>query len=122
MKACQDVCVSAAIALKLSKSSIRCVDNLWSKDKIDIIISPTPQVMIREALEEIIIRSFDAYLKRPGHVSLPGGMIPGVEFERERQNPLLRVRMLWGYWHGSQTLNYKQTRVVSAFITIFLII
>ena len=113
MKACQDVCETAAIALKLSRSSIRCVEDVWSAENVDIIIRPPPQIMNRKVLEEIVIRSFDKYLKRPGHVLLPDGMIPEAEFEKERNNTLLRVRRFWEYWHGSQTLNIDETRAVS---------
>jgi hypothetical protein len=64
-------------------------------------------------LEQIIMRSFEKYLKRPGHVLLPDGMISSAEFEKELNNPLLRVKRLWEYWHGSQTLSVRNFRTVS---------
>lgn len=64
-------------------------------------------------LEEIVLRSVEEYLKRPGHVTLPGNMIESEEFERERGNPLLRVRKFWEYWHGSKTLNSQWKHTVS---------
>lgn len=119
MKACLDLRVAAAIALEQSRSSIQSVEDLWSPDKIQLSISPEPQTIRRHMLEEIIFRSFTKYLKRPGHVLLPGGIIAAEEFEKERGNSLLRVQKLWEYWHGSQTLGMKKMRVVSLFLTHF---
>jgi hypothetical protein len=64
------------------------------------------------------MRSFEAYLKRPGHVLLPDNMVPPLEFEKERQNPLLRVRTLWEYWHASPNFLQKKRRV-SALLNYF---
>ena len=64
-------------------------------------------------LEEIVFRSIEKYLERPGHILLPDGMIPEAELESEKNNNLLRVRMLWQYWHGSSTLDRCDTRMVS---------
>ena len=89
--------MTAAIALELSQSSICAVEDLWSCKRIQLIISPEPQGINRKVLEEIIMRSFDEYLRRPGHVELPDGMIPGKEFLREQSNGLLRVQKLWEY-------------------------
>ena len=66
------------------------------------------------------MRSFELYLRRPGHVSLPNGMVDDLEFEREQNNGLLRVRMLWEYWHGSQALDSRRTRVVNTMLDHFL--
>ena len=59
------------------------------------------------------MRSFTEYLNRPGHVLLPDGMIIAEEFEMERNNPLLRVRMLWKYWHGTWGLPASGPKHVS---------
>jgi hypothetical protein len=66
-------------------------------------------------LEEIVFRSFQKYLERPGHVLLPGDIISEQEIEQERHNSLLRVQRLWEYWHGSSTLDYERCRTVSKF-------
>ena len=113
MKACRDAGVAAAIAIQLAQTSIRRVEDVWSLEKIYMVINPEPQAMNAEILEEIVFRSFDAYLKGPGHVLLPNQMIPSAVFEKERRNPLLRVRMLWEYWHGSPTLDFRSSRKVS---------
>jgi len=112
-KACRDSQTVAAIAVGLSQSSILCVEDLWSRERIEFVFNPEPKTTNREVLEEILIRSFDLYLRRPGHVLLPDGIISETEIERERKNPLLRVRKLWEYWHGSPTLDCRQTRTVS---------
>jgi hypothetical protein len=112
IKACTDVRTAAAIALELSQSSICCVEDLWSPEKITFVCSPEPQDTDPRILGEIILRSFAAYLERPGHVQLPNGMIPDEELERERNNALLRVRMFWEYWHGSKTLDHRRSRQV----------
>jgi hypothetical protein len=103
----------AAIALELSKSSIRHIEDLWSKEKIEFLIHPEPQTINSNALEEIIFRSIQKYLERPGHVLLPDEMIPKSEFEKERYNSLLRVRKFWEYWHGSGRLDHRRCRTVS---------
>jgi hypothetical protein len=113
VKACRDIGVAAAIALQLAQTSIRKVEDVWSLEKIYMDISSEPRVINAQVLEEIVFRSFDAYLKRPGHVLLPNQMIPTAVFEKERRNPLLRVRMLWEYWHGSPTLDLRSSRRVS---------
>lgn len=113
IKACRDLRSIAKIVLELSETTIRCVEDLWSSEKIRLVINPEPKVLCRESIGEIIIRSFEQYLRRPGHVLLPDGMVSNTEFEEERHNPLLRVHMLWEYWHGSKTLNCKRTRTVS---------
>lgn len=110
----------AKIAVEQSQTSIRCIEDVWSSEKIQLDIDPQPRTIVRSVLEEIIIRSFAEYLRRPGHVFLPGGMISDAEFEKERGNSLLRVRKLWEYWHGSPTLNAERTRVVSAVLTFFI--
>ena len=72
-------------------------------------------------LEEIVFRSIEKYLEHPGHVLLPDGMIPEAEVEREQGNTLLRVQMLWQYWHGSSTLDHCNTRIVSGVYFNFII-
>src|ERR1700750_571790 len=119
MKACTDICTTAAIALELSQSSIRCVEDLWSAEKITFVYSPEPRNSQPHVLEEIVLRSFAVYLERPGHVKLPNGMIPEAELEREHKNTLLRVRMLWEYWHGSKTLDHQRSRQVFMATKIF---
>lgn len=113
MKACKDIRAVAAIAVKLAHSSIHCVEDLWASEKIKFDIFPEPRTMSQAVLKEIVMRSVEEYLKRPGHVLLPAGMIPDEEFEKERCNHLLRVQKFWAYWHGSKTLNYKRQRTVS---------
>lgn len=103
----------AAVALKLAQSSIRDIGDLWSPEKIRFEVHPEPQTMDRAVLEEIVFRSFQKYLERPGHVLLPGNIIPEQEIEEERCNSLLRVQQLWEYWHGSGTLDYELYRKVS---------
>jgi hypothetical protein len=112
MKGCKDLNKTAAIALELSQSSIHCVEDLWSAEKITFMYSPEPQKMDPHFLEEIVLRSFALYLEHPGHVQLPGGMIPQAEFEREHKNTLLRVHKFWEYWHSSMTLDYRKSRQV----------
>jgi len=119
LKACKDLHTVAAIALELAQSSIRSVEDLWSSEKIEFVIHPQPQIMTRTVLEEIVVRSVEKYLERPGHVLLPDGMISTAEFEKERHNPLLRVRKLWEYWHGSPTLNNRTRRMVSKILNVF---
>jgi hypothetical protein len=89
IKACKDVRTAAAIAVELNKSSIRCIEDLWSSTKIEFVVHPEPQTISQVMLEEIVMRSVEEYLKRPGHVLLPDDMIPKVEFDKERCNPLL---------------------------------
>ena len=101
------------MVLGLAKSSIRDIKDLWSFEKIEFLIEPKPQIISDFVLEEIVFRSIEKYLERPGHVLLPDGMIPEAEIESEQGNNLLRVRMLWRYWHGSSTLNCCNTRFVS---------
>jgi len=116
-KACKDVRTVAAIAQELSRSSIRYIEDLWSPEKIEFVITPRPPAISSAVLEEIIMRSIQGYLKRPGHVVLPDGMIPEEELEKERKNPLLRVRKFWEYWHGSMALDNQKKRTVSAIQT-----
>jgi hypothetical protein len=82
---------------------------------IELVIRPPPHTLKLNStiLEEIVIRSIGEYLKRPGHVSLPEGMISHEEFEKERNNSLFRVQKFWEYWHGSRTLSSKRRRKVS---------
>jgi hypothetical protein len=114
MKACKNLHTAAAVALKLSQSSITCVEDLWSSDKIDFRFEPQPQKR-GDAMRtcQIIFRSILKYLDRPGQVSLPAGMITLEDFQRERNNPVFRVRKFWEFWHGSQTLDLKSRRTVS---------
>jgi hypothetical protein len=114
-KACRSLGRTAAIALELSVSSIRCVEDLWTREKIRLVFDPTPVVTDPSMLGEIVIRSFGEYLNRPGHVLLPDGFIADEEMEKEREHGLLRVRMLWVYWHGTQQLDTQNTRAVSTF-------
>lgn len=119
IKACKDFHTVAAIALQLTQSSIRSIEDLWSVERIEFVVYPQPQTMTCTVLEEIIMRSVEEYLKHPGHVLLPDGMIPSTEFEKERNNPLLRVKKLWEYWHGSPTLNNQTRRKVSEILNTF---
>lgn len=119
IKACKDLHTVAAIALELSQSSIRCVEDIWSKEKVKFVIYPEPKATDRNVLEQIVLRSVGEYLNRPGHVQLPDGMISDMEFEKERHNSLLRARKFWQYWHGSATLNYQNTRRVSSILNPF---
>ena len=86
-------------------------------EKIKFDIQPEPQTVARAVLEEIIFRSFQKYLERPGHVLLPGDIISEQEIEDKRHNSLLRVQQLWEYWHGSSTLDYERCRTVGKFIS-----
>ena len=113
MKDCRDNRTVAAIALELSQSSIRHVEDLWSKERIEFFVQPKPQSINQGTLEEIVFRSIQKYLEFPGHVQLPDGMVPEAEFEKEHHNPLLRVRIFWEYWHGSSRLDNKRRRMVS---------
>lgn len=115
MKASKDIHTAAAVALKLTQSSIRDIGDLWSLEKIRFEVSPKPQTMDCAVLEEIVFRSFQKYLERPGHVLLPDGIISEQEVEEERHNSLLRVQRLWEYWHGSGTLDYEKYRTVSEY-------
>ena len=81
--------------------------------KIRFDVQPKPQTVACAVLEEIVFRSFQKYLERPGHVLLPGNIISEQEIEEERHNSLLRVQRLWEYWHGSSTLDYERCRTVS---------
>ena len=113
-KACQDVGIAAEIALKLSQSSIHCVEDLWSSEGIHLDIRPDLWNINPLLLEEIIIQSFTEFLNRPGHVRLPFGMVIRTDdCDKEQNNSLWRVRKLWEYWHGSPTLDSKKTRTVS---------
>lgn len=112
-KACASLQAAAAIALELSQTSIRSVKDLWSPEKIELVIQPELTSIRNDSLKEIIIRSFEKYLQRPGHVKLPNDMISQEEYEKERESHLLRVRRLWEFWHGSQTLDHERTRRVS---------
>lgn len=111
-KACQDFRTPAAIVLELSRSSIRCVEDLWSW-RIDFVFEPEPQTLDVGVMKQIIMKSFEEYLRRPGHVDLPGNMISSEEFQQQKNNSLLRVRRLWECWHGSLTVNFIQDRRVS---------
>lgn len=114
MKACKSLHTAAAIALKLSQSSINCVEDLWSLEKIDFEFDPRLQNYNNSLqLGQIIFRSFLKYLERPGQVTLPAGMISPEDFQREQKNPVFRVRKLWEFWHGSQTLDFERRRTVS---------
>lgn len=116
IKDCHDLCTVASIAVEFSKSSIGRVEDLWSQEKIIFIVHPEPQAIDTVILQEIIMRSIEKYLKRPGHVRLPDDMIPEGEFDKERRNELLRVRKLWEYWHGSTTLNSQKQQKVGAIV------
>lgn len=106
------------VALKIANSSISCVDDIWSTKNINIALTPARPEKLRSAnVKEIVMRSFTEYLNRPGHVLLPDGMIIAEEFERERNNPLLRVRMLWKYWHGTWGLPASGPKHVSHVLT-----
>lgn len=87
-KACRSLGRTAAIALELSVSSIRCVEDLWTREKIRLVFDPAPVVTDPSMLGEIVIRSFGEYLNRPGHVLLPDGFIADEEMEKERERPL----------------------------------
>ena len=89
MKACENFGTAAVIALELSKSSIRFVEDLWSFEKIEFEVSCEPRTIRVAVLKEIIFRSFGSYLARPGHVELPDGMVPPEELERNRDDTLL---------------------------------
>jgi hypothetical protein len=121
IKACKDLPTAAVIAVNLARSSILCVEDLWSSKKIQFIVQPEPQTISRGVVEEIILRSVEAYLRRPGHVLLPDNMVSDAEFIKQRDNSLLRVRRLWEYWHGSATLNYRSKRTVSTVPNTYLI-
>ena len=84
-------------------------------EKIKFDIQPEPQTVARAVLEEIVFRSFQKYLERPGHVLLPGNIISEQEIKEQRHNTLLRIQQLWEYWHGSSTLDYERHRTVSRF-------
>ena len=120
VKISRDLRSCAGIAAELSKSSIRHVENLWSSERIEFFITPQQQAVNHNVLEVIIMWSFELYLRRPGHVSLPNGMITALELEQEQNNSLLRVRMLWEYWHGSRALDGRRTRVVNTMLDHFL--
>ena len=89
MKASKDMRIVAAVALKLAQSSIHDISDLWSPEKIRFEVHPEPQTMDRAVLEEIIFWSFQKYLERPGHVLLPGDIIPEQEIEEEHHSSLL---------------------------------
>lgn len=103
----------AAIAQELSASTIRCVEDLWSREKIEFRFDQTPVAIDPETLKEIIFKSFAEYLNRPGHVLLPDGFLPDGKMNDEQGDALLRVRMLWVYWHGTQHLDESNIRPVS---------
>lgn len=87
---------------------------MWSPENITIVLRPEkPRELKAGYVKEIVMRSFTEYLKRPGHVSLPKGFITDEQFEKERNNPLLRAKMLWKYWHGTWGLGTKDTKIVS---------
>lgn len=112
IKGCKDDRTTAAVALELSQSSIRHIEDLWAKERIEFIVYPQPQTINSNALEEIVFRSIQKYLERPGHVLLPDSMISELEFEKEHCNSLLRVRKFWEYWHGSSRLDHRRRRMV----------
>lgn len=105
MKATQDFQETAAIVLVIANSSISCIEDVWSLEKINIELLPSrPERVCGDCVKEIVMQSFTEYLKRPGHVLVPGGIVCAEEFKKECSNPLLRVQMLWKYWHGSRGL------------------
>lgn len=117
VKVCEDLRTVAAVAVNLSITSIRYVEDLWEENKIKFILDPTPQSLGEPYLKEIVFQSILFYLKRPGHVLLQDGMISPSDIDKEHDNPLLRVRKFWEYWHGSTTLTHEKTRTVSAEIS-----
>ena len=91
------------------------MEDVWSPECVLLTVTPTPpqRDIDEEVLKEIVMRSVTEYLKRPGHVLVPECIVSEEEFERERENPLLRVKRFWEFWHGKDTLNCKRTRGVS---------
>jgi hypothetical protein len=71
-------------------------------------------------MKKIVYKSFELYFKRKGHAQLPDGMISQEEIERQKNDELLRVRMFWKYWHGSQTLSVGIRLKVSTVVDSFL--
>ena len=60
--------------------------------KICLSFHPQPVTLNCEMLEVIILWFFREYLQRPGHMLLPGDMIPSEEFKKEHGNSLLWVQ------------------------------
>jgi hypothetical protein len=116
MKVCKSPQNASSIAVKISNSSIKSVNDLWSREKIYFEISPELQNMNADGLKEIVFRSVLYYLKCPGHVSLPG-LIEPEEIEKEHGNHCLRVVKLWRYWHGSNTLDARVRRKASKVVS-----
>ena len=77
------------------------------------MVHPEPKNLDASSIKGIVFRSVLEYLKRPGHVLLPGDMISDEEYEKERHNPLLRAQALWQYWHGSGTFSGGEGLIVS---------
>ena len=111
----------ADIVLQLAQLSIQAVEDVWSPEYVLLTVTPTPAQgdIGEEALKEIVMRSVTEYLKRPGHVLVPKCIISKEEFEREQENPLLRVKRFWEFWHGKDTLDRKRTRGVSTVLNQF---
>lgn len=114
MKATLDLRETAAITRILAKTSISCIEDVWSPTRITLEIKPENLVKLKaDYIKEIVMRCFTEYLKRPGHVSLPDGLITAEDFEKERNNPILRAQLLWMYWHGTQGLGLGGPKTVS---------
>ena len=88
------------------------MEDLWSLDKIHFYFSPS-EPSNPTVIEEIVFRSINWYLRRPGHVVLPGGMLSSEEIDAAKDNPLIRTNLLLEYWHTSRTLPCKEYFSVS---------
>ena len=64
-------------------------------------------------IEEIVFRSINEYLGRPGHVLLPDNMLSPEEINAAKDDPLIRANLLLEYWHGSRTLPCREYSLVS---------
>ena len=88
------------------------MEDLWSLDKIDFYFSPS-EPSNPTVIEEIVFRSINWYLRRPGHVALPGGMLSTEDIDAAKDDALIRTNLLLEYWHASRTLPCKECFSVS---------
>ena len=88
------------------------MEDLWSLDKIHFYFSPSKPSNLT-IIEEIVFRSINWYLRCPGHVALPGGMLSSKDINAAKDDALICTNLLLEYWHASRTLPCKEYFSVS---------
>lgn len=109
-----------AIALTLADSTMKELADFWSRDTIRFVISkPGPRSVNPDHVKEIVFRSIQRYLERPGHVNLDNGTLGPDDIQCGVGDGLLRANLLLRYWTGSRNLPRPRYFTVSGVLPDF---